>query len=83
MKSVRLDRSLESRLEEAARISGCPVSTIIRQAIEERCRALLSDRLDRRLADVIGSVASKRPTDSGKIEQAFTKIVKRKLRRRR
>ena len=56
MKSVRLDRALEARLDEAARMTGEPVSKIIRQAIEERCEVLLRDRLDHRLADVIGVV---------------------------
>lgn len=34
VRSVRLGGALESRLEEAARVSGEPVSKIIRQAIE-------------------------------------------------
>lgn len=58
MKSVRLDRTLETRLEEAARISGEPVSNIIRQAIDARCRDILGERLASRLADVIGTVQS-------------------------
>ena len=58
MRSVRLDERLEARLEEAARITGEPVSKIIREAIGERCDRLLGQRLDCRLADVIGSVAS-------------------------
>lgn len=56
MKSVRLDETLESRLREAARLAGVPASTFIRQAIEERCDRVLAQRLDLRLADVIGVV---------------------------
>ena len=58
MKSVRLDDTLETRLREAARIAGVPTSTFIRQAIEERCERVLAERLDSRLADVIGLVRS-------------------------
>jgi predicted DNA-binding protein len=58
MRSVRLDQALESRLEQAARLSGEPVSNIIRQAIEERCEAILSQRLADRLRDVTGTVRS-------------------------
>jgi hypothetical protein len=59
MRSVRLGEALESRLEEAARLSGEPVSNIIRQAIEERCAAILGRRLAHRLQDVAGTVRSK------------------------
>ena len=58
MRSVRLGELLESRLEEAARVSGEPVSNIIRQAIEERCEAILGQRLASRLRDVTGIVRS-------------------------
>jgi predicted DNA-binding protein len=59
MRSVRLDQALESRLKQAAQLSGEPVSNIIRQAIEERCEAILGQRLADRLRDVIGTVRSK------------------------
>ena len=59
MRSVRLDEALEARLEEAALISGKPVSDIIRQAIEERCESILGQRLVHRLRDVTGLVRSK------------------------
>ena len=49
MRSVRLDEALEARLEEAALVSGKPVSDIIRQAIEERCESILGQRLAHRL----------------------------------
>ena len=58
MRSVRLDQALESRLEQAAQLSGEPVSNIIRQAIEERCEAILGQRLAHRLRDVTGTVRS-------------------------
>ena len=58
MRSVRLDDALEARLEEAALVSGKPVSDIIRQAIEERCEAILGQRLASRLRDVTGIVRS-------------------------
>ena len=56
MKSVRLDAELERKLKEAAQVEGVSESALIRQAIEQRCDAILSDRADVRLADVIGSV---------------------------
>lgn len=59
MRSVRLDEALEARLEQAAAVAGKPVSDIIRQAIEERCEAILGQRLSHRLNDVIGVVHSK------------------------
>ena len=59
MKSVRLDETMETRLREAARVTGVAPSTFIRQAIEERCERVLAGRLDLRLADVIGTVESR------------------------
>lgn len=54
----RLDTALEAQLEEAARLSGEPVSQIIRRAIESQCREILGERLAPRLRDVIGVVKS-------------------------
>jgi len=45
-------------LVAVSRITGQPVSQIIREAVAERCALLLGQRLDRRLADVIGVVSS-------------------------
>lgn len=59
MRSVRLDEKLETRLREAARLAGVPASTFIRRAIEDRCDRVLAERLDLRLADVIGTVHSR------------------------
>jgi len=77
MRSVRLDDVLEARLEEAAHVSGKPISDIIRQAIEERCEAILGQRLSSRLGDVIGVVRSRggRATRTGR---AFVELLERK-----
>jgi predicted transcriptional regulator len=81
MRSVRLDDEMEGQLAEAARITGQPVSRIIRDAVAERCARLLGERLDRRLADVVGVIAS----DGGRAErtgEAFTALVKERRRAR-
>ena len=82
MRSVRLDHTLESRLEQAARLSGEPVSNIIRQAIEEHCAAILGQRLAPRLQDVTGLVCSKggRARRTGR---AFREHLAKRRRRRR
>lgn len=74
MRSVRLDEALEARLAEAARVTGQPVSGVIRDAVAQWCDALLGQRLDRRLADVIGVVHSEggRAEKSGR---AFAKVL--------
>lgn len=75
MRSVRLDAETERRLAEASRISGLPVSQIIRDAVAERCDRLLGERLDRRLADIVGIVSS----EGGRAErtgEAFGALVK-------
>ncbi len=58
MKSVRLSERMEAELEEAARISGDSASSIIRRAVQERCRIILGDRLDARVIDVAGTIQS-------------------------
>jgi len=82
MRSVRLDERLEARLEEAAVLSGEPISVIIRQAIEERCEAILGQRLAHRLRDVTGVVRSKggRARRTG---EAFRKSLEKKNRGKR
>ena len=78
MKSVRLDPALEARLEEASQITGEPVSEIIRQAIAQRCDAILDERLDHRLSDVIGIIQS----DGGRSRStgsAFRRAIKKGL----
>lgn len=81
MRSVRLDETLEARLEEVARLSGKPVSAIIRQAIEEHCEHILQQRLDTRLSDVVGVVNSTggRARRSGK---AFAESLQARRRER-
>jgi len=74
MRSVRLEPELEARLKEAARITGEPISDIVRAAIWERCDRLLEGRLDARLADVIGSAASG-GGDSRKTGQSFVEAL--------
>ena len=56
-KSVRLGADLERDLRSAAEVLGVPESELIRQAVAERCRQVLSDRLDVRLADYVGVVS--------------------------
>ena len=55
-KSVRLDAELRARLREAARLTRSSESELMRDAIARRVDALLGDRLDRRLSDVVGVV---------------------------
>ncbi|HEV7217185.1 MAG TPA: CopG family transcriptional regulator, partial [Chloroflexota bacterium] len=74
MKSVRLDEGLETKLRVAARLEGVSESALIRQAIEQRCDAILSNRADLRLANVIGKVY----LGGGVVErtgEAFTELL--------
>jgi len=57
-KSVRFDRELESRLEEAAKASGLTQSELIREAIAKKCEQLLRPSLAVSLAPFIGRVKS-------------------------
>ena len=75
MRSVRLGQELEAQLEEAAQITGEPVSEIIRDAVRRRCDEVLGGRLDRRLADVIGVVSA--GGNSRKTGQAFAELLRR------
>ncbi len=77
MRSVRLDENLELKLEEAARITGQPVSNIIREAIDQRCEHILGSRLKHRLADVTGIVHS-RGGKSRRTGKAFVETLKSK-----
>ena len=76
MRSVRLGQELEAQLEEAAQITGEPVSEIIREAVRRRCDEVLGGRLDRRLADVIGVVSA--GGSSRKTGREFTNLLRRK-----
>jgi predicted DNA-binding protein len=57
-KSVRFDRELESRLEEAAKALGLTQSELIRDAITKRCEQVLRPSLAKSLAPFIGRVKS-------------------------
>lgn len=57
MKSVRFDEALEFELREAAEITGQSESEVVREAVRAYCRSVRGRRLDRELADVIGSVS--------------------------
>jgi predicted DNA-binding protein len=81
MKSVRLDEELEDRLREAARITGQPMSEIIREALRTHCDELLSDNLAKRLADVVGSVSV--GGDSRRTGRAFKRLLLSRQRRRK
>ena len=57
-KSVRFNRELESLLEEAAHALGVSQSTLIREAIAEKCREVLRPPLSQSLAPFIGRIKS-------------------------
>jgi len=77
MKSVRLEPSLRARLRSAARATGMTESEFIRDALARRSDAVLSDRLDVRLADVIG-IGHGGGGQAERTGDAFTEIVRRK-----
>ena len=58
MKSVRLDPSLEEKLERAARALATSESEFIRDALVRRCEEVLGSSLAERLAPVVGIVNS-------------------------
>jgi Ribbon-helix-helix protein, copG family len=58
MKSVRLNKDLEARLERAARASAVSQSEFLRDALARRCDEVLGSSLQERLAGVIGTVKS-------------------------
>lgn len=82
MKSVRLDPELEQRLGQAAAAANVSESQLIREAIAERCRAILGDRLDHRLGDVIGSVRGRGPGVARDTGRRFTDLLTRRRRPR-
>ncbi len=82
MKSVRLDPELEARLKRAADVSARRESEIIREAIRRYCAELLGRRLDHRLGDLVGSVASG-GGDSWRTGRAFSALLQKRGRRRR
>ncbi len=76
---MRLDPQMRSRLREAARISRVSESEFLRDAIAGRVDAVLGDRLDRRLADVIG-VARGGSGHSRRTGRAFTELLAKRRR---
>ena len=84
MRSVRLEHDLERKLCEAAASCGEPISQFIRDAVREKCERVLGDRLDARLADVVGAFSSgRRRTDARRTGRAFAALLKRNRRRKR
>lgn len=79
VKSVRLDPQLEARLREAARLARVSESRIIRDAVADRTDAILANRLDRQMADLIGSVAGK-VSVAHRAHQAFGELLEKELR---
>jgi hypothetical protein len=82
MKSVRLDARTEARLKEAARLARVTESRIIRDAVAKHTDAILANRLDYQMADLIGSVAGGKPT-AGRAHEAFGELLERELRQKR
>ena len=81
MKSVRLDARTEARLREAARLSGVSESRIIRDAVAEHTDAILANRLDYQMADLIGSVAGDQP-NADRAHEAFGELLQEELRQK-
>jgi predicted transcriptional regulator len=80
MKSVRLDSSLERKLERAARAAAVSQSEFIREALARRCDEVLANSLAQRLASVVGIVHSSggRAAHTGR---EFRKILARRRKR--
>jgi hypothetical protein len=77
MKRVRLEPSLEAKLERAARASSQSQSQFIRDAVARRCEEVLGGSLKERLAPVIGVVKS----SGGRAKRtaaAFRKLLARR-----
>jgi hypothetical protein len=81
MKSVRLDARTEARLREAARLARVSESRIIREAVAEHTDAILANRLDYQMADLIGSVAGDQPT-ADRAHEAYGDLLQKELRQK-
>jgi hypothetical protein len=79
VKSVRLDARIEARLREAARLARVPESRIIRDALARYTDAILANRLDYQMADLIGSIAGGQPT-ADRAHEAFEALLQQELR---
>ncbi len=82
LKSVRLEPELRVRLRKAARQTGVSESQFIRDAIERRAHAVLSDSIAARLADVIGIAHGRGPSVAHRTGEAFTEILVEKKKTR-
>ena len=81
-RSFRLDPELEHRLQEAAAREGVSASVFIRQAVQERCDAVLGRSLLEWLGDGVGSVESGN-IDSRHTGRAFADLLVDKYHRNR
>ena len=81
MKSVRLDARTEARLREAARLARVSESRIIRDAVAQHTDAILANRLDYQIADLIGSVGGGQPT-ADRAHEAFGELLQKELRQK-
>lgn len=77
MKSIRLDRDLQAKLERAARSLALSQSEFIRQALARRCDEVLGGSLAQRLAGVVGIVQSCGGR-AGRSGAAFREILARR-----
>ena len=84
MRSVRLGERLEERVRTLAKTLGQPVSEVIREAVRRYCDEHDENRLDKRLADVVGKFASEGGT-SRKTGESLRENLSRKqsMRKRR
>lgn len=82
MKSLRIDPETEEKLRSAAQAEGVSESEFIRNAIRREADAVLGERLDARLGDVLGTIRSKggRARDS---HGAFKRLIKKERTQRR
>jgi hypothetical protein len=81
MKSVRLDARTEARLKEAARLARVSESRIIRDAVAEHTDAILANRLDYQMADLIGSVGGNQPT-ADRAHEAYGELLQKEFRKK-
>jgi predicted transcriptional regulator len=81
-KSFRLSAELQRRLEQAAARAGVPVSTFIRDAVLERCQAVLGPSLLDELGESVGAFESGR-LDTTRTGQEFADMLAMKRRPRK
>ena len=81
-KSFRLDPEHERRLEQAAARAGVSISVFIREAVQQRCDAVLGRSLLDELGETVGAVESGR-LNARKTGRAFTDLLSQQRERRR